>query len=111
MGLGLGLGLGLDLGLGLGSGSARTSFHLPRRMPADEAATCSTSCRLGPSGDAAGSGRPSSAEMPISGEGAASGMAACLRRLAMQPEEQVGLVDLGLGLGLGLGFGEGVKVG
>ena len=53
----------------------------------------------------------SGAEMPISGEGAASGVAACLRRLAMQPEEQVGLVDLGLGLGLGLGFGEGVKVG
>ena len=51
------------------------------------------------------------AEMPTSGEGAASGVAACLRRLAMQPEEQAGLVDLGLGLGLGLGFGEGVKVG
>jgi hypothetical protein len=43
----------------------------------------------------------SRAEMPVSGEGAASGVAACLRRLAMQPEEQVGLkaglVDLGLG--------------
>ena len=47
----------------------------------------------------------SGAQMPISGEGAASGVAACLRRLAMQPEEQAGLVDLSSGLGLGLALG------